>query len=694
MIYRQWTFSVLVLAATLPAHAQNLSPEVQTGEIALAGVVQSVSPEKRQLIFASGAFSLPGGKAGKINPPKPKTVSWNDRTAFLLSNAVSSAAQLKVGLQIRVVGPDLGSGKPLVARLLSWSAAKSSATGTLPPAPAIPVTDTPPTGEGQNNGFTFRILDSGFASPDVVWQMPKPFEGVVRRAPGFFVKFEAKSADGTPIDPQSWSKKGGGALKARIYSPLDVSVGNSAQAGNSITSQQVDPSWPFVTVEFYGHDPNAADGLTPNQADGISTEEVSLDLPRPAPGQTVTLGKTLTTRFGSQLVIDSAQFVPAATGNGGEVVFVYAWKAPTDAPSALLTPMFDAIFDDAGQNLSSGSSSKGVPNTQKRESRIRLNSVPQGNTWHFKFSVEQNIPSRAVTTGRFRVRLKVPLTDSKPRSPLPNQTPPVEIPILKTAESLEMRLESDGFDWPNLWRGELWTRETGPNQLLNWQLKEAKFLTDDGQSVTSPPQDMPQTAFFHRDGTRTLKGETRQSLALPLNPKVPRPKSVAVQLKMDGRRSIAHTFSLQTPLPAPGQTRQTDEEVRSDTGAPLTLRAIRTYSSLDELPGLTSRVRVPERGLALIFEAKPVLPGAQLRFDLGDARDEMNRPLNLSFFSNWQPGHALKTGGKDFWTLILSSPAAGAKSLTFEGKMSEEGPVIRQLTVEIPNVPIQPTRKP
>jgi hypothetical protein len=129
-----------------------------------------------------------------------------------------------------------------------------------------------------------------------------------------------------------------------------------------------------------------------------------------------------------------------------------------------------------------------------------------------------------------------------------------------------------------------------------------------------------------------------------------------------------------------------NRELKGAGGGRTILRTVNYFTDTGLLRGLTEDKRAtvqPRRGLALVFEAVPVLEEAgTLDFDTNEASDEQGRTLYVthSFITSMTPGDALREvprgekAAPHRWTVFLLPPAQDARWLRVQVVTDEIAP--------------------
>ncbi|RYG70621.1 hypothetical protein EON80_07440, partial [bacterium] len=126
--------SVALCLVAAPGWAQE--PKALVGEILLSGTVESLDVVNSRLTITATSFTGASGATKALPQPKSKLIQLGNATQFLESSGLKnpSLGDLAKGLAVRVVGKELGAGKPFAARQLAWT----SVAPVLPPDPLTP----------------------------------------------------------------------------------------------------------------------------------------------------------------------------------------------------------------------------------------------------------------------------------------------------------------------------------------------------------------------------------------------------------------------------------------------------------------------------------------------------------------------------------------------------------------------------
>ena len=564
----------------------------------------------------------------------------------------------------------------LVARVALAGALVGALCCSLPVV-AAPVAAPVPL-ENSDGGWTFQIPSSGFMPPDRVRNPDLP----TSQAPAFVALFEAKSA--AHPEPVKWNLN----LRARVFSPQDVPL-STQLSGRSVICPSVNPAWPFVWVEFYGRDPFAADGLSPQTANGEINQDFVLDLPKPEEGKELVIDKEFTSDIGSTFKVEKLKF---SRENERNLIKVsVSWKAPADAPEAILRANQVRVLDTNGKPIPGGSG--GGVGRDNGEFTVYFDELPTGDTWHLRFGLQQNLASRAVANGRFKVRIKVPL-DAK------NVVVPTDAGAQKPAkfagEGFAGRIENAGMFSGPQWMGRLWIEGTNDTNVF-WKPKSIGFFLPDGTAFKGNASGQPSQPFFHRDGTPAQKGEWAQQLMAMMPKAEVRPTTLSADIELEARRTVDSDFIVKAAIPKPGETLQLNEDAQTQNGASLTLVAARFYRTVAEVPGVRFPEQIPARGVALVFRGTPVSQNPATYYVLSDgqrgfARDGEGRPLDGALGVRWQDSNALEvhTAAQGFFTAFVPAPAPDATEIEIAAFLHEESEPIKTATVRVENVPVVP----
>ncbi len=641
---------------TAPALAQ--TPELasaptslpSSGEIALFGTISKINEQTQDFVLRAERFTLAGGKTGRIAPPKFKVVRFGRAPRFAL----------RVGQNVGVVGRDSGSGRALEARLLFLPAPPKTQAKPEPAAPAKSVFPL----EAKSGGWTFRVEDAGFFSTSLV---PSDDEPSVFLTPRFQVKAVTLAPDGKRAVPANY--------EMRLLSPSGAPL---------LQGEVVNPDWGWVWADFSGRALPKKEQISEELADGDARETVIVSLPRPLAKGTQKLEARAVTPSGVEVKISEIGLV-----NDHELSFRWHLSAPAARPDtrivSLVPDNFELLGDDGTPLKKVGGRERYTAEGALVES-LSVNTLPQGDTW--KLRVKVSSVRRADALGnRISARIKVPVS-AVARLPLSVLAP---APTAQN-EQVSLRLESDASASDEWWNGTLWTRDAGHKFGRAWRVKRVWWL----KPGSEPEQIMTggglRMAPFHGDGTRTLPDERQTALFFQFDSKA-RPSSADFRLELGNVTMHLLSFCVEVPIPAPGTSVDMDEEVKTDSDAPWTLRKVVSFSPA--APLARQGEGLPKSGLALVFEESPfVRLDGSVEPELVWARDEQGRPLDGGATRTWVWGDNTQKTDREpnRWTLILSLPAPGAKTVSLGVKASEEESLSETTTLEVHGVPIAPVR--
>ena len=107
-------------AANVPAAVPDPALTPRTGEVRLEGTVREIQPGQKRLVLLASHAQDAGHDAQTLDPPRPKTILVRADTTLRPSGGARAALNnFQPGDTVIVVGKSAGTGKPLVARVIS-----------------------------------------------------------------------------------------------------------------------------------------------------------------------------------------------------------------------------------------------------------------------------------------------------------------------------------------------------------------------------------------------------------------------------------------------------------------------------------------------------------------------------------------------------------------------------------------------
>ncbi len=600
---------------------------LQPGEIALEGEVRGINGATGEVTILATAFATPNGRKS-LNPPKPKTLVTNGQTRLidLRQGTIYGLGDLTIGLRLRAVGRDGGTGKPMNARALEWS----SPVPTIPPDPATP---TPLRGllppPADSKGVRVRVVDGGFQPENQIFNWSK------NTRPVYFLSYRVFE----PREPKTTRPYYEWAHLLGVRAPdgqmlVGSGAGNTGEA-RVISFPKVNPQWKSVTAIWETTSPDA-------NADSSGRFRAPYTLSGPLPTRENPVSKTnsqVTTAHGTVLTLTSI------IGDWDKKTTTYniEWTRPKDAPNARIDSDIQNIVDDQNRSLRAGGSystgtAQGVsvrmpalPEDGAKEAKITLLMTEFDEAWKQKdaySTIEVEVPVSALL---------------KANPPAPVVAPPADDP-----EALPAWSASDGK-----FAARIEEVQRGDNYLgLVWVAPAEKNNAEQTQTlvetVTVPVElrardsegkdnkmvvfgETSDEVFFHSDGAPPVPGET----ATRFNKNYGK-FDATTDFALDVRsfRRLRHSFSAKNLAVAPDSQRAVDETVGTGT---LQLKKI-AWLPADKIEtlllaqGAAAKFK-GDSALVAVFDYTPFAADAEitlekstLRADKGDAQ-EINGPI-------------------------------------------------------------------
>jgi len=640
---------------------------VRAGEIALTGAVQTAGGPNNSFSIAAVSYTVPGGRTRPIAPAKLKIVLPTAGCNFVGEGAEA----LKVGIRVRVIGPDEGTGQPLEARLVIFVDAPKPVAAPAPPivSPASPPNSTvastqpaavsAPPATAADNGYSLTVTSAGFDATN-----------------SFVASFRLTGPGGKNEDLARWfAQPQGPGLTVRVSSPSGQFVPAQTYP-TSVWAPLVDPRWPSVTLDCYGLDPGASGSPGGVEANGTRQETAVLDFKRPGE-KPESLSETTTTTAGAVVTLDRAELESAAGKSALKLDF--HWSAPETTPDLDIAPGLPRLVDNEGKLLDAAVTGFSMGN--RGFYNFQFGTLPSVANWRLTLPLDERLASLSTTTGRFHIRLSLPRSTAAPDHPVPAYG------SFKSAraDGLEVRLNPPATPLPGFWTARAVLLNLTHDPAINWTVTGVTASDQMGHPIPGASALYLQDAYFRASGTPVDSSEKAARLMVPISPVTPT-KSLNLKLGAEGRRSWHGYFSIEAPIPATDAQVTPSLPVSTESGLKFTLEAEKHYSSLAGLPGLGRATWIAQRGLALHFAGSLPLTGTPV-FSVAGARDDLGRPLQ-SRTTLWLPGNALAKGDTSGWTLFLPEPAPDAKTAVVDTELNILCPVTYHANVTFDNVPV------
>ena len=641
--------------APVPAASASLPRD---GEIALEGRVAALG--NGQWTLEVIAFTNPNGQRAVLKSSKTKTIT-------------SDATNLKIGALVTVIG--VNDGATLRAReIIGATPTDNTATPTDNAAKPTELEALPTVFRAGE--LTITPVQGDF---DYV-QRVFPDWSPLTTTPVFVCTFDVAGA--TDIAQNDlWQR----LVMRRIVGPQGQFVPPAPFSANAMSikgkpnrvgfyNAAVDPNWEWIDVDL---------DVLPAPDDKPGGQIVLKDLVLPAPGAQTPINREFTGTLGTRFTA-----VKLKRNEEGDLVLVVHHQRPAK-PTDLELVSYHVSYGGKEMGLTGG----GLRDSRSPvgDNEIRLTAPEKATVLpQVELEIFENAPSmenRALVTHR---RLRYALRKNQIVAPfsLPNSTQPLG---KGATGELSVRIDSDGLTSSPPGASLLvWTLAPSADTQrgVRWRVADGTATFDNGAPNAPVQQTMGSLYYrWHSDRTPLETGETIElkRVALPAGA-----KSYDLKLNLEGRMIIEDWFEREIPLPTDfAPLVPVDDEDHS-----LILRKVQRYSKTDN-----PRIRwsnSPETGVALVFEFNPLMPDADYEAFAFDAEDDTGRKLKLDLNMDEKIPNGDRTaernapltsnGNSKFYTLALSEPAQGAKSVRVWLRATESSHKVEKTTVEIKNV--------
>ncbi len=664
------------------AHAQNAPATLATaalprpGEIALEGRVAALGD--RQFTLEVTAFVNPNGKRALLAAPKNKTIALDALSAL--------APALKIGETVSVLGingADSLKARALVrARQIVGEAPVSSVASAALTAPWLPAFVA--------GDLTITPVQAGFDYSTNVF----PGVQTLEQTPVFTCTFGVKSA-ATGATTEEIARR---IVLRRIIGPqnqfvapfsLDIlarPVEGQPNGRVGFTNAGVDPNWEWIDMDL--------DVIAPSTTERESGGKIELeDVALPAPGAETPIDRAFSGALGTQFRV-----VKIRRDEKGWTFVTVRHQKPA-APADLELASYNLKFSGAkAQSSSGGGGGLGNGFSASGENELLLSTDETlGDLSKLSIEIVEKAPSLADRAGVTRQRLRYDLKRlraTETMAPVALNHAPVELGRAQSGE-VEVRAESDGLSWSGNTVMLLMAAKSAPANAqrgLRWNIASGQARFDNG----APDAELQTTSgaminLWHSDGTPLLPGETieRKSLTIPAGA-----KTYDLKLNLEGRVTLEEWFALDIPIAR-------DKKITKPTGDEehgLILRKIQRFSAPDELANYPAWIRGqwPNAGLALVFEANPLLLSPEFFANAFDAEDDRGRELKTgtlieqSLYNMDMTDADSKFRQSKFHTLIVGQPAPDAQSIKVWLHLSERASNVDKAAIEIKNIAVTP----
>ncbi|BCM91814.1 hypothetical protein IAD21_03690 [Abditibacteriota bacterium] len=664
--------------------ANNASP-LEAGEIALEGEVRAINGVTGEVTIMATAFATPTGR--KTFPTaKAKTLVTTGATKFVdrRVGTLYALSDLSIGLQLRAVGRDGGTGKPMNARLLEWQSLEPQ----LPPDPDTPIALAgllPPPQDSK--GVKVRVIDSGFQPENRIFNWSK--EG----RPVFFVTYRVFPPRNAKIERPvyEWGnlkelRGPNGAIIRSSGAGSNVTVGE----GRTLSFPRVNPKWKSVTAIWETTSPDAR----PDSSGRFQGQfQLAGTLPTPAKPKSEPQTR-LETPHGTVYVLQSIE----CDWEKKTSTYILSVEKPDDVPDVSVDTHIDSISDDKNRNLKSGHTyQRGtdkqitlavpvVPEAGAKEAHLSLSVTERSDSWKQKeaySNLEIELPVASLLKANPPVApAEVAAPTEGEQGALPawnaeNETFSARIEEVQRADSL---------------LGTVWVAP--------------KIKTDDGavrtlvETVAMPVALRARTAdghdhpvilfgteaddtFFHSDGGVPTSGE----IAMRFNSDTGQSFGDETAFSLDVRsfKRLQSDVDLKALAISPDTQRALDEPM-GDGGLMLQKIAWLGTEATDKMVLRTGgQLQFKGKtGLILVFSHTPIAPDSQIKLDSVTMRDDTGK-MQTTGWTMWK-GDALSGEANNALTLILPAPTDGTKTVDIHLHATETGPDEATSTLEFPGV--------
>lgn len=569
------------------------------------------------------------------------------------------------------------------------------------PILAAPTSETPV----PVNAATPSLLPLSFVAGDLtITPIQAGFDYARRVFPG------DPSIDLTPIFACTFQVSGAKTLDSGIGSRLvlrrivgpqgeyvatfsGTAIGVQDQPDNfGFYNAQVDPRWETIDFDL--------DVLTAPQKS--TSGKITLEnIAAPASGSETFINRKFVGDLGTQF-----NLVKIQRKESGEVVAVVHFQKPA-APADLelsgyrISSQGDTGSSGGGGGLSNGLSASG-------DNELTLSSDKKLKTFaSLEIEISESAPSRADRSQVVRQRLRYPLQKLLAAQKIallqPGEQWSVPVAVGRAQnEYAAIRVEADGYDYDSVAALKVWAQAApdDTNRGIQWNVAGGlATFAPDGQTAPLSSVFPSRTSFWHSDMTPVQKGETVELRFIHL-PKELLPKDSArakaarydLKIELEGRAVLPENYERTVELP----TDKALVEAVDDEEHSLILRKIQRFSAPEELASYPDwiRGRWPHAGVALVFEANPLLVGGDFEARAFDAEDDAGRALKLGTLMEETIYNAdltqadSKLRASKFYTLIVSQPAADARSFKVWLNTIEKAGNPTKTTLEIKDVAI------
>lgn len=648
------------------------------GELRLEGKVQAIEADR--LTIRAGAFTNQNGKRGTIDPPKTK---------IILLPPTGAPTNLKIGQSIVVTGRDGGAGKPLVAREIVSLAEVEADPSTPPAVPDTrpkPGTQTqveplrPPTGPkvlefrgglppGWKAGnLNVRVEKAGFDYPTRF--LPTNFLAL-EKTPVFYCIFQIRGQLPPGDIREHLNVRRLLGPRSEFVRPSSINFRTLDTQGDAARvvfwDSRVDPTWQFVDMDL--------DTIFDDDSAGkTSTELVLENVPLPTEGEVPVQGEA-TSALGTRY-----QVLKIKANGKGQWKLVVAHQLPaTPRDLEISSYSYQSDIGGGGGGLIRGNAPQG-------EDELFLSaSLAQAQIKRIALRFYEASNSTQKRGGVSRQRIRFPLRDLLQQSPPALPDKPLPILAQTTEGPVTARIESQGLTWGNDGMGALVFLRGTPDDTkrgIQWTVQKGSLRVPGQTSASNVPPLTPDfSSLWHVDATPKADDETVGLVLFTTNEGAARGDA---EFQLEGRTQLSTPFEKTVAIPSANGVVPVDDK---DDEPTLLLRKIQKFSRPDEMANFPDWIRGNwhRGGLALVFEANPLLGDAEFIPYCVDAEDDQGRPLQrgILYHDVLYKVDVTDKGPNQNYTLLLGEPAPDAKFVKVWLSTNERSQTVRKQTIQI-----------
>jgi hypothetical protein len=398
---------------------------------------------------------------------------------------------------------------------------------------------------------------------------------------------------------------------------------SNLEGRNSIFLSDINPHWPSIFLNFEVQ--TSSDD--PKLAQGRKQSELTFhNLPFPRKlGQTVALGQTRTTDWGTHITLEKIALAPLSKRNKTPyytLTFQFEAHPQSGDLTFNLWSSRATFMNIAGEDISGLWPRRKADNDEKKpatrtkqqwefsipQSAFAAQDVPGG--LGFRLRLEEWSPRRRQVGDFAQFHFELPLAT------LPDNVPTYQPPFQLTQQAgpLSITAETWRTEQPGVARLRLWARPTDDNSPTSWIIKSAQ-ASERRQRLTpvTPPFYSPGRSGWKAKGpaqSQENSSDFRWVLEMPQEHKNP-PEKHTLKLELAEVRHGAAQYKF-TGLPCPqGKTiASLNRSLKSQSNAQLTVLAVGAYEDSQLPAGWPISSQRPATPTAST-SAQPFLPTAQ-----------------------------------------------------------------------------------